>query len=307
MMGNGLKFDVSMTNQIWAKKVRQDLRSLVCDSLLLDIPESLRLQLALQRSVLRFLAQNPKRLESMIERPDASLPLGKWFERVFLAALQITFPSAQIHHSVPDGLGGELDFIVRDGGSCWHIECAVKFYLRLRSQGSALDSFVGPGGRDRLDLKYAKMRDVQLRRDIPGIQSMDRVIRVLWMSGRILLPIDPNITLRESWPPPLNESAICGLWASFQDFKKMIRDEWVIRVLPRQWWCTSLAGFSQEEVEIFTVFDPDVQSVDPMMVVALTLDQGRVIESLRVLCISDSARHASNSNLNTTNGPSRSV
>ena len=57
---------------------------------------------------------------------------------------------------------GEFDFLAGDKRQGFHIECAIKFYLRVGT-GSALSDFVGPQKRDRLDIKWEKMCTKQIK------------------------------------------------------------------------------------------------------------------------------------------------
>jgi hypothetical protein len=268
--GVSLKFAVTMSDHLWSEKITRDLKSIVCEPLLLDFPESSQLQLMMREAVLRFLAIHPDRLMQMIDRPNVKLPLGKWFERVFLLALRITFPWAEVDHSVPDGYGGELDFLVRDGRTVWHIECAVKFFLERHNPDSSLDAFVGPAGNDRLDLKFYKMRDIQLRRPIPSVSSADQVVRVLWMSGCIFRPLAASGENTISLPAPINPHTQCGCYASYEELKGTYADDVVLVILPRQWWMTSLSGLAIETLKVFPRFDPNDQGNGPIMVAALS-------------------------------------
>ena len=57
---------------------------------------------------------------------------------------------------------GAFDYLVRDSsGQAQHWEVAVKFYLQ-RQPSTEWSAWVGPGRRDRLDIKLARMRDHQL-------------------------------------------------------------------------------------------------------------------------------------------------
>ncbi len=274
-----MKFDVAMNDLLWSEKIRRDLNSILCDPLLLDLPEASRLQEFMRTSVHRFVQRYPHRLEEMIARPEPRLPLGKWFERVFLAALRMSFPFADVKHSVPDGCGGELDFVIRDGRSVVHIECAVKFFLSQPSIAASLNSFIGPGGQDRLDLKYHKMRDIQLRRVIPNMTSGDQVTRVLWMSGCIMLPLGHGEVNVSAFPAPMNRKLnCCGTWSSYEEFSRVSGEAQLLLALPRAWWITPLAGLTSLQLEGFPAFSPDYLKDGPVMVAALGFEHGQAIE-----------------------------
>jgi hypothetical protein len=57
---------------------------------------------------------------------------------------------------------GEYDFLFRDAkGAVYHWEAAVKFYLQVEPRAEQ-HAFIGPGTRDRLDLKLNKVFQQQL-------------------------------------------------------------------------------------------------------------------------------------------------
>ena len=58
---------------------------------------------------------------------------------------------------------GELDMLLEDTqGIQIHLECAVKFYLAHRPQLGDWRNWVGPNGRDRLDIKLQRLLNHQL-------------------------------------------------------------------------------------------------------------------------------------------------
>jgi hypothetical protein len=59
---------------------------------------------------------------------------------------------------------GELDFVFERVGRVEHWEAAVKFYLCTAESGATVGTqdFLGPMGKDRLDLKISKLFDHQL-------------------------------------------------------------------------------------------------------------------------------------------------
>ena len=92
--------------------------------------------------------------------------LGKHFEDC-VAGLFESSPSNKIIArnlviQTPERTLGELDLIYQNNASeLIHLELAIKFYL-LNKDGTQLTDFVGPAGRDRLDLKWDRLRQHQL-------------------------------------------------------------------------------------------------------------------------------------------------
>ena len=111
--------------------------------------------------------------EALVSAPvdlDRPLPrqLGRRFERHWQWALAHA-PGWSLHgHSIQVKQGkrtvGELDLLATGpDGRCWHVELAVKFYLCRRGLSGEDDAhWVGPAGRDRLDLKLDRMRNHQV-------------------------------------------------------------------------------------------------------------------------------------------------
>lgn len=95
--------------------------------------------------------------------------LGSYFEG--LLDCWLAWPGnplyRRLYHGLPVRVGtrtvGELDFLVeeRASGEIQHWEVAVKFYLGIAPGGREAD-WVGPGLKDRLDLKLDRLRRHQL-------------------------------------------------------------------------------------------------------------------------------------------------
>lgn len=74
---------------------------------------------------------------------------------------------------------GEYDFLFRDSaGDTYHWEAAVKFYLQATPQ-SEQRSFIGPGTRDRLDIKLDKVfkQQLLLSNSAEGLQALPKGIK----------------------------------------------------------------------------------------------------------------------------------
>lgn len=91
--------------------------------------------------------------------------VGRWFERVHLAALRTT-PGVEVLAANEPLRGGgrtlgELDVLYRHEGLVVHREIAVKYYLAARP-GSEDSAWIGPGKRDRLDIKLERLATHQV-------------------------------------------------------------------------------------------------------------------------------------------------
>ncbi|MBY4677211.1 DUF1853 family protein [Marinobacterium sp. CAU 1594] len=92
--------------------------------------------------------------------------LGNYYEQVVNHILILSgyFVDIKRNIQVFDGRRtvGEFDFLLRDRQQqVHHLECAIKFYLCVGA-GDRLSDYIGPGRRDRLDLKWHKMRSQQI-------------------------------------------------------------------------------------------------------------------------------------------------
>lgn len=86
---------------------------------------------------------------------------GLAYEAILAAACRQSATVELLAHNLtipaPDGSTlGQADFLLRWRGEVWHLETAVKFYLRMAGPGR-LDGYIGAGGRDQLDEKLAHM------------------------------------------------------------------------------------------------------------------------------------------------------
>ena len=269
-----MKFAMSLDEKLFHEKVMRDLVSIIRDPLIIESLGALSLQKEMCQAVERFLSGQGERLTRMIAPPDPRLPLGKWFERVFLLALRITYPFDQVFHSIVVNDGGELDFLVQHRGRLIHIECSVKYFLFHRGAGTGLSAFIGPGGQDRLDLKLKKMRDVQLHRAIPDWLGFELPVeRVLWMGGRLHF-LDES---QEGWPiksPDINAGCLKGFWSNLERLRGKVAPGNRLVKLPRQWWMTSLEGLSEGLLTVFDEVYRNRDSGDAMMVAEIDTQGG---------------------------------
>ncbi|WP_415884614.1 DUF1853 family protein [Neptuniibacter sp. QD34_54] len=112
---------------------------------------------------------------------------------------------------------GEFDFIGRSLTGDFHLECAIKYYLRVGS-GTKLHNFIGPGKRDRLDIKYEKMIEHQLKlsKTTQGIhacksEGLSPSIFVMLVQGYLFHPF-AEFGTRTEFHPAINPSHLQGWW-----------------------------------------------------------------------------------------------
>ena len=127
---------------------------------------------------------------------------------------------------------GQIDFLLQWRDLVYHLEVAVKFYLRFGGP-QAMDGYVGSDLRDRMDRKVAHMlwhqREITLSRAgratllERGLPLPDR--RVVSVRGLLFEPITVGDTIPRYWWAPVE------LWRDHPGFQ----DLWWTKVLPSQW------------------------------------------------------------------------
>ena len=167
--------------------------------------------------------------------------LGLYFEALVSYWLH-HFPSFQVvkeHLPIYQGKQtiGELDVVFEHEQQLFHWELAVKYYLKAPSQNT-LSGYIGPGGRDRLDLKVEHLAHHQL----PLVQSLEaqailqnsNIQSYAFMKGYLFLHLDEQQVVV---PPPISDNFASGSWAYDCEWRQMHYDaqsRW--RVLPRLEW-----------------------------------------------------------------------
>lgn len=175
--------------------------------------------------------------------------LGSYFESLLDAWL--AWPGNPLYRRLHHGLAvrqdkltlGELDFLVeeRATGEVQHWEVAVKFYLGIAPGGSP-SSWVGPGQKDRLDLKLERLLRHQLPlADLPEARRLlaDLALPsprpVALVRGRLFYPADACLA---DWRPAAAAPGHGkGWWMPAAAFLRRFSDaglRWMR--LPREHW-----------------------------------------------------------------------
>jgi hypothetical protein len=196
-----------------------------------------------QSSLATFFSQTEirRRLQPKLEEflaKNTRSRLGVYFEDLWAFAFSHhpDYELRQRNLALRDGghTLGELDFVVHylPADTTEHWEVAVKFYLQVGNQ-----YWVGPGLRDRLDLKLAHMRDHQLpviKQTAAAELLRDKNIHIdqQWtlMPGRLFRPLESLIH-----PDQGN-----GWWATQSEFRQQFSHEplhWAL--LPKRAWLAS--------------------------------------------------------------------
>ncbi|WP_028239325.1 DUF1853 family protein [Stutzerimonas azotifigens] len=187
---------------------------------------------------------DPAALENWLARAS-NRRLGLYYERLWQFALSRAPDVELLAANLPIRLGGqtlgELDLVLRDPAGVQHCELAIKFYLR-RAGADPLrhDSWVGPGGRDRLDLKLARLQQHQLglSATAEGLATLRELTEhdlaaSLWLGGYLFAPW-PGDT---GAPAGANPTHLRGRWVPRRDWGTVIAamdGPW--QPLPRAAW-----------------------------------------------------------------------
>ncbi|SEA44937.1 DUF1853 family protein [Microbulbifer marinus] len=199
------------------------------------------------------------------DRHRSASRLGVYFENLWAFAFAHHPHYELLYRNLPLRAAGrtlgELDFVVRHRPTdhIEHWEVAVKFYLQVSGE-----YWVGPGLRDRLDIKLARMREHQLplirqpaAREL--LQRQNILINRQWalMPGRLFRPLDETGHLHAT----INPDTCHYWWGQLDEFLFHFGGQplrWIR--LPKRTWladsgyrvshsdsCDALAGKLREE------------------------------------------------------------
>lgn len=137
---------------------------------------------------------------------------------------------------------GEYDFLVRlNDTDTYHIECAVKFYL-CTGDGSRLDQYEGPNRRDRLDLKWNKMRNKQIRlsKTTDGYKTAKHLNLVpnhtlILIQGYLFYPFTTP-PCPQHLHPSINPNHQQGWWIRNLHLNKILDDQLRYLILNKPYW-----------------------------------------------------------------------
>lgn len=145
--------------------------------------------------------------------------LGIQFEQLVKIGLRTNPQVIDIESNIPIRDGkitvGEADLLLRFGDAWWHLELALKFYLReIGTEG--LQGYYGPNRKDRFDIKWQHMLAHQTQIfSQPAAQSLLESRGIEQLNSACLIkgwvfqhPNDP----RNSYPDPISPHHARGWW-----------------------------------------------------------------------------------------------
>lgn len=195
---------------------------------------------------------------------------------------------------------GEFDFIYycRQRQCHIHLETAVKFYLGLpgsKSTPSRWDQWIGPGTKDRLDLKLDKLLEKQTRlaqtpqgAELISRLGIDEIHPEICLKGYLFYP------LGQPSSPPIDSKSdhLMGSWLTISAVDQLARNgPWIL--LPKQAWLAPANIIDPDTVMEFEALKEHLtayfeRNQFPLMVASLEQQEGGLHERERYFITPDS-------------------
>nr|WP_277871516.1 DUF1853 family protein [Winogradskyella wandonensis] len=117
---------------------------------------------------------------------------------------------------------GELDALIKESGTIFHVELVYKFYLfdSKINTANALDNWIGPNRNDRLNYKFNKLKEKQLpllysRFTKPILDNLklnvEEIQQKVCFKAQLFLPYE----YKDLPFSGLRKESICGFYLSF--------------------------------------------------------------------------------------------
>ena len=149
---------------------------------------------------------------------------------------------------------GELDFLLQQDGHNRHLEVAVKYYL-CTGDGTQLSDYIGPGKRDRLDIKWSRLVTHQCR-----LANKD-VSRSTLAELGFPQPIAPQLLLTgylfyhkgvqpDKQPKDISEHHLHGWWVRAIEAEEFLTTDCRYQILPKLHWLsgTGVSPINRDEL-----------------------------------------------------------
>ena len=170
---------------------------------------------------------------------------------------------------------GELDCLYyhRVDQQAVHLEIAIKFYLyypellpqkTTHSKSSGLDRFIGPGGKDRLDKKWTRLINHQLKlSDNPSALETLRTKKLplpdhseLLLTGYLFYPYEMNkneiFNQNQALQHVIHPQHQYGWWLTAGNIELLeahaYKEDWYFIILPKHYWIGGCAHYNNDEI-----------------------------------------------------------
>lgn len=138
---------------------------------------------------------------------------------------------------------GEFDFIGGIEGDDFHLECAIKFYLRV-GPGNKTSDYIGPGKKDRLDIKWKRMLEHQLPLSscAEGIQAcqehnLSPQTKVLLLQGYLFHPFQEGAP--KQLASEINPEHLQGWWLRSRDIS-LLGEQFQTAIMHKPYWLNAV-------------------------------------------------------------------
>lgn len=207
-------------------------------------------QLQRHKHWLEAVAKDNDSIAQAVDDPaPGRIPLGKRFERYlhfwFEQSPFFELKAANLQVNQDKRTIGEFDFIVEDIelNTTMHIEVACKFYLGVNNRRERAD-WVGPSGRDRLDLKTDTLkRQLELARREEGRRALEAIgVRDVQAAALVKGYFFHHYTklLKHQVPHGGHPAHNAGWWAYERELNHLFSGDGTWVILPKSDWLANV-------------------------------------------------------------------
>lgn len=183
---------------------------------------------------------------------------------------------------------GEFDFIGRLGSDDFHLECAIKFYLRV-GPGNNLSDYIGPGKKDRLDIKWNRMLGHQLPLSscTEGIQAcqdhnLSPQTKALLLQGYLFHPFQEGAP--KQLANEINPEHLQGWWLRGRDIS-LLGEQFQTAIMPKPYWLNAVIT---ETIDKTSLIDTLKETNFPLLVTRGMMSKDGWLEHDRGFIVPDS-------------------
>lgn len=226
-----------LTHSLVTDQIKQDIEWVLSSPSMMALPASLDAHCWLQ-------AQQVDINHASLDEHIITKRLGSYYENIINEILKNIPHLRDIKRNIQvkdDSITrGEFDFLFRSNtGECFHLECAIKFYL-CTHHGSTLAEFEGPNRQDRLDLKWDKLLHKQsnLSDTLAGTKTASSLglhpnRKLILLQGVLFYPFGNAPSPTHSAIHPQHQK---GWWLRASDHRKLVDADYQFQILTKPHW-----------------------------------------------------------------------